>query len=253
MNAINWTLFHMPLSRSTRVLWTWKELELIYGSEMPKLTVARFDRSKFRTEKPDWYVDVNPNQKVPCLICSHDPIFKEDDVKISRHTKVLDFKPSLVLIESAACVLSLLRRFDAKCSIWSKDETDLTWQAAFYCAGTADNLTATSSPFQGVINMSSQSSSSVRNATRAAGWNDDMRREAWTRLCAPTMLRFLDQQSSKEFSAIDLFVGMPLFWLDQKKQWLADVPELEAYYHERIEHCPAFRDAISDAPPQGFN
>jgi len=164
-------------------------------------------------------------------------------------------KASVVLIESGACVMSLLQRFDTNFMLQPKDTTEIErlWQAAFYCTGTADNLTATSSPFQGVIRMGPQSSSSVRAATKVSGWDDDVRRKAWQRLCAPTLLRFLDQRSymfsgEKTISAIDIFVGMPLFWLDEKKGWLADVPDLESYYRSHISASPAFREAIGDAP-----
>lgn len=250
-----WTLCHMPLSRSTRVLWTWKELKRLYPDGMPELDVFRFDRTTFRWKKPKWFLDLNPNGKAPCLIES-DVRILSDTLGIDARTEgIVGAKTATILIESGACVASLLRRFDVQSRLLSSDtkEQDIFWQTAFYCTGTIDNLTATSSLFQGVVDMDNHSSSSVLEATRASGWDDETRRRAWKFLCAPMLRRLLDGRMRRpaaehKFSAIDVFVGMPLFWLDQKKGWLADVPELESYYRERISPRRAFRDAIGDAP-----
>jgi hypothetical protein len=47
-----------------------KELETIYNTtsnKIPKLEVHEFDPSTFRTEKPDWFLEINPNGKVKKL------------------------------------------------------------------------------------------------------------------------------------------------------------------------------------------
>ena len=56
-------LFHWPNSRSTRALWMIRELQQVYDGK-PTLTLIQ-QPSDFRTNKPEWYLELNPNGKVP--------------------------------------------------------------------------------------------------------------------------------------------------------------------------------------------
>mmetsp|Transcript_68772 Transcript_68772/g.201398 ORF Transcript_68772/g.201398 Transcript_68772/m.201398 type:complete len:231 (+) Transcript_68772:58-750(+) len=213
------TLYHMPLSRSTRPLWLYRELERAYkgSEELPKLQVHAFDRATFRTQKPDWYLKLNPNGKAPCLVSACG---------------------ELVLWESAAICLHLLETHDPRRLLSPRDEAARAqlWQLAFYCAGTVDNLTATSSPVQ-------------RALPGPAQWDEEERRRAWQEVCAPTLLEILRRgggsyAAGEGFGAADVFPGLCCFWLQEKKGWLADSPALLEYYREFIEPRPAFQEAV---------
>mmetsp|Transcript_41653 Transcript_41653/g.112432 ORF Transcript_41653/g.112432 Transcript_41653/m.112432 type:complete len:231 (-) Transcript_41653:85-777(-) len=213
------TLYHMPLSRSTRPLWLYRELERAYtGSEdLPKLEVHVFDRATFRTQKPDWYLKLNPNGKVPCLASAG---------------------KDLVLWESGAICLHLLDRHDPQSLLGPRDAAARAqlWQLAFYCCGTVDNLTATSSPVQ-------------RALPGPVEWDDEERRRAWQAVCAPALEDLLrccggPYFAGERFGAADVFPGLCCFWLSEKKGWLEDSPALLEYYRTLIEPRPAFQASV---------
>ena len=61
-------LFHIPLFRSTRALHMYRELFNLYGEKIPELEIHIFeDAEEFRNNKPEWFLDMNPNGKIPVL------------------------------------------------------------------------------------------------------------------------------------------------------------------------------------------
>lgn len=69
------TLFHWPNSRSVRCLWFLNELKIAYP-ETSRLRCGPCSRAfkfkvytmteDFRTNKPDWYIELNPNRRKNC-------------------------------------------------------------------------------------------------------------------------------------------------------------------------------------------
>mmetsp|Transcript_52837 Transcript_52837/g.115274 ORF Transcript_52837/g.115274 Transcript_52837/m.115274 type:complete len:223 (+) Transcript_52837:54-722(+) len=212
-------LYHMNGSRSTRALWMYKELQTIYGT-LPPLRVHVFDPSTFRETKPEWYLAINPNGKVPAF----------------THGKV-------VMFDSSAICLYLLQMFDKEGKLAPMNQPDfaaLLYQLAFYCSGTVDNLTATSSPIQPVM--------SVKNP------GDDekvleVNHRAWIEQCGPLLVSNLGSSkyiAGDSFTAVDVIVGVNMHYIHRKRSW-HDFPVLEAYF-ERLKERTAFQEAFEVLP-----
>jgi glutathione S-transferase len=102
------------------------ELNELYGGSLPPLEITTFsDIPSFRTNKPQWLIDLNPNGKVPTM--THD---------------------SVVMFEGGAICSYFLDCFDVDKKLLPRDSACVAmyYQMAFWCASTVDNLTATSSP-----------------------------------------------------------------------------------------------------------
>eukprot|EP00435_Cladocopium_sp_Y103_P071975 s8_g38.t3 len=141
---------------------------------------------------------------------------------------------------SAIC-LYLLQMFDKEGKLAPMNQPDfaaLLYQLAFYCSGTVDNLTATSSPIQPVM--------SVKNP------GDDERvlevnHRAWIEQCGPLLVSNLGSSkyiAGDSFTAIDVIVGVNMHYIHRKISW-HDFPVLEAYF-ERLKERTAFQEAFED-------
>lgn len=218
-------LYHMPGARSTRVLWMYYELRAVLPKgTLPDLRVKTFKSwDSFRSNKPKWYLKLNPNGKVPTLV----------------HGDV-------VVWESVACCLYLLETFDKERRLRAP-EGDSSAAAKFftlcmYSSGTIDNLTATSSPIQRVM-----------GTTRPNRDKYATNRRAWNIVAGPIMVRALGRGPylfGNNFSALDVIVGLNLMYVDSKKGWLDTeaFPELAAYWR-RLRARPAFRMATGCSDP----
>ena len=68
LTAMPLTLYHVPMFRSSRALFMLHELKTIYGDEMPDFNVVEYDPNLFRSKKPETFLSLNPNGKVPVLV-----------------------------------------------------------------------------------------------------------------------------------------------------------------------------------------
>eukprot|EP01062_Namystynia_karyoxenos_P040208 TRINITY_DN29334_c0_g1_i1.p1 TRINITY_DN29334_c0_g1~~TRINITY_DN29334_c0_g1_i1.p1 ORF type:complete len:278 (+),score=89.10 TRINITY_DN29334_c0_g1_i1:83-835(+) len=213
-------LWHMPGSRSTRPLWLWHELQELY-SGLPELQVQRLDPAAFRVQKPRWFLQRNPNGKVPLL----------EDTASGRS-----------MWDSGAISLALLDRFDTRGLLAPRDAEwrERFYRLAFYASGTLDNLGAMSSPVQRVM-------ASPTPGEEPALVETNFR--AWREVCGPLLCEELRQGGDflhrSGFSALDVFVGVPLIFL-HRRRWLSHFPRVQDYYH-RIRARPAFRRAAEGA------
>jgi glutathione S-transferase len=125
-------LVHITKFRSTRPVWLYHELKEIYGqSALPPLEVASFaDIPGFRKNKPQWLLEMNPNGKVPCM--AHNDI---------------------VMFEGGAICSYFLELFDVNRILLPRDPkaVSLYYQLVSWCASTLDNLVATSSPINIIL------------------------------------------------------------------------------------------------------
>eukprot|EP00403_Amphidinium_massartii_P015909 CAMPEP_0178426798 /NCGR_PEP_ID=MMETSP0689_2-20121128/29417_1 /TAXON_ID=160604 /ORGANISM="Amphidinium massartii, Strain CS-259" /LENGTH=241 /DNA_ID=CAMNT_0020048489 /DNA_START=44 /DNA_END=766 /DNA_ORIENTATION=- len=208
-------IYHVSKFRSTRVVWLLAELADCYpSSPLPKVVVHEFsDVKSFRNEKPDWFLQLNPNGKIPVLV-----------------------QNSRVLIEGGAIMLSLLDKYDPDKKLLRDVDRDLFYQLAFYCAGTVDNLTSTSSPYQRAVLMHGQEDANM------APTIDPVRKTAWFDIAGPFLESLLAQSTGtyfggETFSAVDIFVGMDLFAYHERmitrgdgKSWIdpTSMPRLHA-------------------------
>lgn len=208
-------LYHVTPFRSTRVLWMYLELHSLYKGDLtkiPPLTVHEFmDVNKFRNDKPDWFLEINPNGKVPTVI--------DENLESSQP-----------LFESGAICFHMLDSYDKAGLLLPRSDPTLRalyHNVAFYCTGTLDNLCSTSSPIQrakleyegGEANMNT-----VINP---------MNKIAWRNTCAPFFESLLEKSGGpylfgETFTAADVIFGHCLFGLDEKmksprgegKSWL---------------------------------
>ncbi|CAJ1381078.1 unnamed protein product [Effrenium voratum] len=212
-------LYHMNGARSSRAVWMHRELQAIYGT-LPPLEVHAFDPKTFRENKPDWYLKINPNGKVPS--------FTHGQVK---------------MYESSAICLYLLQMFDKEGKLAPLNDPEFAakfYQLAFYCSGTVDNLTATSSPIQPV--MSCLTPGEEEETVK-------MNHRAWQEQCGPILVSALGDSKfifGDRFTAIDVIVGTNMHYIYNKRGW-RDFPVLEAYF-ERLKERPTFQEAFGNFP-----
>ena len=92
-------LYHVLGFRSSKVVWLYKELRLLYPSTtaLPPLNVHTLEAESFRREKPAWFLKINPNGKVPVL---------EDDSSSEA--------APIFMWDSIAICFYLLEKFDTK-------------------------------------------------------------------------------------------------------------------------------------------
>lgn len=131
------TLYHIPRFRSTRALWLYLELANAYKGKnvVPPLLVKEFtDIDSYRNRKPEWYLKLNPNGKVPTFV---------------------DSGLDLTMWESGAVCFHFLEQYDKEHILLPQDPKvrALYQQLAFFAIGTMDNLNATSSPVQRGVNL----------------------------------------------------------------------------------------------------
>eukprot|EP01126_Amoeba_proteus_P062736 TRINITY_DN8576_c0_g2_i1.p1 TRINITY_DN8576_c0_g2~~TRINITY_DN8576_c0_g2_i1.p1 ORF type:complete len:224 (-),score=21.52 TRINITY_DN8576_c0_g2_i1:82-753(-) len=209
-------LYHIPGWRSTRPVWLYKELADLYPNDQsrPELVVHLFDARTFKTNKPDWFLELNPNGKLPFM----------------QHG------PQIEMFDSVAICL-YLRRFDLSHQLFLDDPLweAMFYQFSFYCSNTVDVLTARSSFVQSVVNDS-----------RYAFKDDyELHHRAWSLLCGPMISQLLGEKKyfwGDTFTAIDVIMGCNILWLNEKVDWLKEFPNLLPYYY-RIKERPAFQYA----------
>eukprot|EP00035_Acanthoeca_spectabilis_P003011 m.90773 g.90773 ORF g.90773 m.90773 type:complete len:562 (-) comp11883_c0_seq2:164-1849(-) len=221
-------LWHIPTSRSSRVLWLLHELRAVERNKgsLPEVELQLGAGVLYREQKPDWYLEKSPNGKVPFLEPTTHPL------------------PEW---ESGAMCLSLLDQHDPTGVLAPRDPAfrAALYKWAFYCGGTLDNLGAMSSPIQRVVvDYRAFASPGEQESVVAAN------RRAWRTVCAPTLCAELGNNNfmwGDRFTAIDVFVGIALLFLHCRR-WLGDFPAIERYYH-RVRARPGFRAAVEGYPP----
>lgn len=238
--AIPLKLVHIPCFRSTRVVWLYHELASLYATEnaeakgsttltlpLPPLEISTFaDIPSFRSNKPDWLLAVNPNGKVPSL--SHG---------------------SINLFEGGAICSYLLDQYDVDRKLLPRNPEAVAkyYMYSYWCASTLDNLTATSSPIQRVID--------VTDTNRPM---DDIKqnKKYFAEIAAPQITKDLTQSEGpflcgKEFTAVDVIVG---YWLrgvcvKMEPQWVTmeEWPALYVYF-QNVSARPGYLAAIAPVP-----
>jgi len=216
------TIYHIPCWRSTRAVWCYQELLALYSAAdstvtLPRLAVHEFDPATFRTVKPDWFLNLNPNGKVPFMEYG-----------------------DIMMFDSVAICLFFLHQFDKEHKLFLADNAKFLsefYQTALYCSGTVDNLTASSSPVQMVIE------------SKVPRGLADYDHKAWSELCGLLLSSTLDEKQfffGDEFTALDVIIGFDCLTIHRKTDgWLEEFPNLSKYYHERIAPRPAFQLAIT--------
>jgi glutathione S-transferase len=219
-------LYHVTGFRSTRVLWLYWELNWAYRQAgkpdaIPPVVINEFsDIVDFRNNKPEWYLALNPNGKVPTFV---DP----------------NMSPSLVMFESCAIIFHLLDTYDVDGLLLSRDEPAkraLYQQLAFYSSGTLDNLTATSVPWQrAVMDASGGAPAAMKGVV------DPVKEAAWHSHCAPYYEAILKKNGGPyllgaKFSAADVVFGHNLKNFSTRDGWLSEEkhPVLYSYFHNCI-------------------
>jgi glutathione S-transferase len=213
------TLWHASKFRSTRALWMWRELELLYPDKLPELTVITMDEATLRINKPQGLLQANRQGKVPT--------FQSAD-------------GSLVLFESAAICNYFCRLYDTEEKFMPRDAISMARHdmIAHYTCGTADNVLATSSPIQRVLDDPKPG-----NTQEFLAKNE----RAWHELVAPTLQDFLHSRPSF-FSASDVILGFTIAACARKfPERLAAFPLLQSFYDKDIATRPAFQKAMNEA------
>jgi len=224
------TLYHCQFSRSTRPLWLWRELQKTYPESLPEFKLHLFNMAEFRVNKPEWYLKINPNGKVPCLAGAD----------------------GLTITESGAICLHFLDQYDKDQKLIpgpvEPEARARFYQIAFYCTGTIDNLTAKSSPWQ---------MARAADAPLYGTEDQEEKRRAWKEISAPFLQELKQKGGGKymlgdSFTAADVFVGLNLFYLHEMKGWLEDTPEWMTFYEEHIRSRADFLDAVGGPGPYGL-
>ncbi|CAB9508099.1 Glutathione S-transferase [Seminavis robusta] len=211
------SLWHCSRFRSTRCLWLFRELELLYPGELPELNLISLDETTLRTEKPESLLKVNRQGKVPT--------FQSDD--------------GLVLFESAAICNYFCRRFDTEEKLLRRDANSMARHdmIAHYACGTADNVLATSSPIQRVLD------------DPRPGYQENVlaaNEKAWHQLVAPTLEDFVKSRPPF-FSASDVIFGFTIAACARKfPERLAAFPVLQSFHDKEIATRPAYQAAMEE-------
>lgn len=222
--AIPIRLVHIPRFRSTRPVWMYHELKQIYGDSLPPLDIATFtDIPSFRACKPQWLLDMNPNGKVPTM--THGPI---------------------VMFEGGAICSYFLDQFDQERKLLPKNPaaTSLYYQMVSWCASTLDNLVATTSPINVVLDPK----------TAARPMDDvEVNQKYFDEVFAPYFTKQLAASGGpylcgSEFSAADVIIGFFLVVAKEKMQpaWVDAVryPAIDSYV-ALLRHRPALEIAMT--------
>jgi glutathione S-transferase len=223
-NAIR--IVHIPRFRSTRPVWMYHELKQLYkqDSALPAMEVTTFrDIPSFRINKPQWLLDMNPNGKVPTMA---------DD--------------SVVMFEGGAICSYLLDRFDTERKLLPREPqaTAAYYLMVSWCASTLDNLIATSSPINIVLDRA--------NAPRPMD-SVDVNKKYFEEVFVPYFAKQLDTSGGpylcgKQFTAADIIIGFFLLQAKEKMvpSWVpeAELPQMAAYV-ELLKERPALQKAIA--------
>jgi glutathione S-transferase len=200
------------------------ELKQLYGPALPEMEITTFnDIPSFRLNKPQWLLDMNPNGKVPTM--AHGTI---------------------VMFEGGAICSYLLDRFDTERKLLPKSASAT---AAYYlmvswCASTLDNLIATSSPINIVLDR----------ANVARPMDDvEVNKKYFDEIFAPYINKQLAESGGPylcgaEFTAADVILGF--FVLQAKEKMVPSWITEETYpamakYVAVLKERPAMQLAIS--------
>ena len=272
-------LYHAPRFRSTRVIILYKELLRAYSSQtntdeladqdkngaegnvetiLPTLRVHTFhDTESFRSNKPDWYLKMNPNGKVPYFrdflpSTRQQKSVNENakgtgsiiftDLSGDSETKIPEKYQIVEIFESMAICTYLLNKYDIDHKLLFKSDPRYEakyLQMSYFASGTIDNLTAMSSPIQRVVTKYTGETTPGKNTD-----NMQLNEKAFVEVVGPIMDNLLhsgesSSQSpylcgSQEFGAIDAILAYNMVALHKRKGWLKlyctmDVKKSEEY------------------------
>lgn len=218
-------LVHIPRFRSTRPVWLYHELKAIYGASIPDIEITTFtDIPSFRLNKPQWLLDMNPNGKVPTM----------------AHGDIVMFEGG------AICSYFLDLYDDTDRRLLPKDPKYVStyYLMVSWCASTLDNLTATSSPINIVLDRA--------NAPRPM---DDIavNKKYFDEISVPYISKQLKGSGGPylcgaQFSAADVVIGFTLLMAREKMvpTWVDEAmyPEICSYV-DLLKTRPALLKAIS--------
>ena len=207
-------LYHVPMFRSSRALWMFYELKELYGTRIPDLELHELDPSTFRTKKPAELLKYNPNGKVPTMIHN-----------------------SIVMWDSCAICLYFLDNFDLDNILAPKDPIFRAkfYKIMFYLSGTVDNLTATSSPIQMVLNDKRPGDKEEVVATN---------KKAYMTLAGPLLAEELGEgpwMFGAKFTALDIVFGYNMRCIFDKREWYTEeLGPLKNYFDQLVNEKPLF-------------
>jgi glutathione S-transferase len=199
------------------------ELKSMYQDSMPDLELTTFDNlDEFRSSKPPWLLAMNPNGKVPALCHG-----------------------SICMFESTAICSYFLDRFDLSRRLLPTDDraVSLYYLYAAWTASALDNLTATSSPIQRVLESGSSKFDEDSETSKRSLYE----------VAAPQLEAHLKESCGpflvgREFTAVDVVVG---FWLrgpivKVSPPWLTPDthPEICSYFHN-VTSRPGYSAAVA--------
>ena len=218
-------IVHIPRFRSTRAVWMYFELKEIYGDKLPPLEITTFtDIAAFRSSKPQWLLDLNPNGKVPTM--SHG---------------------SIVMFEGGAICSYLLDQFDINRLLLPRDPlaVSLYYMFVSWCASTIDNLTATSSPINIVLTPQQQQQRPMDDV--------DTNLKYFEEIVAPYLNKQLHQSGGpylcgERFTAVDVIVGYCVMQAAEKMQpaWIVEDKHPELFHYlKTLQLRPAMQSAIT--------
>jgi glutathione S-transferase len=144
----------------------------------------------------------------------------------------------LVLVESAAICNYFCRQYDVDEKFMPRDAISMARHdmIAHYTCGTADNVLATSSPIQRVLDDPKPGQDPEFLARNERAWHE---------LVAPTLQDYV-QSRSAFFSASDVILGFTIAACARKfPERLAAFPVLQSFYDNDIATRPAFQLAIN--------
>ena len=251
-------LYHAPRFRSTRVIILYKELLRAYSSEanaddnedniikndskqgaktsLPTLRVHIFhDTASYRSNKPDWYLKMNPNGKVPYF---RDFLDKQNvkefgdiiysDLSDTSNNKHTENGQIVEIFESMAICTYLLNKYDVEQKLLFKSDPRYEakyLQMSYYASGTIDNLTANSSPIQRVVTKYTGETTPGKSSDML-----ELNEKAFIEVVGPIMDQFLNHDDptcqnkylcgSNEFGAIDAILAYNMVVLHKRKGWL---------------------------------
>eukprot|EP01031_Cornospumella_fuschlensis_P038887 gene38887-47302_t len=191
---------------------------------MPDMEITTFtDIPSFRLNKPQWLLDMNPNGKVPTM--AHGDI---------------------VMFEGGAICSYLLDLYDTERQLLPRDPKSMStyYLMVSWCASTLDNLTATSSPINIVLDRA--------NAPRPM---DDLavNQKYFDEVFAPYFIKQLKDSGGPylcgaRFTAADVIIGFTVLMAREKMvpTWVSEAkyPEI-CRYVDLLRTRPALLKAIS--------
>lgn len=210
-------LFHVSTFRSTRAVWMWFELKILYGSRIPECEIIWLNPETFRHQKPAILLEANPNGKVPTLALNNGCMF-----------------------ESCGICLYFLENFDLDNLLSPLDDNfrQNLYTMSFYASGTLDNLTATSSPIQRVLSNPKPGNSQELIDANFEYW------KKYSGNILSDLLSDKEYMNGKDFSALDVVLGYNMQAVYDKRQW--KVPEFDnlQQYWNRLKIRPSYLKAL---------